>query len=76
MPHAHGSVRVAAGIERHLGAPALITHGRDVEGGRDAPLRVGTYPDQPVENAFILATLDLADTLIRAPKAKRCTRSC
>jgi hypothetical protein len=63
--------RVEDWFEQHLGAPAQVTDARDVEGRRNASFRVGTYLDQPVEDAFTLATIGLSDTPQRGPSAER-----
>lgn len=62
--------RVENWFERHLGAPALVTDARDVEGGRNASFRVGTYLDQPVEGAFTLATIGLSETPQHGPESE------
>ena len=62
--------RVEDWYERHLGKPALLTNARDVEGRRNAPFQVGTYLDQPVEEAFTLATIGLSETPQIGPESE------
>lgn len=60
--------RVEEWYERHLGKPALVTDARDVEGRRNAPFQVATFFDQPVEEAFTLATIGLSETTQTGPE--------